>query len=143
MSVSGLRNRVDFAFRGWFYALPYVLPVPIVVWILFAATQKIQWSWDGVVLGLIVLPFVFLIFGFPWFFAFWKRKSIVWFLPVSLALGGLIGAIAGLPSYIRGFRGIWIDNFAFIIAVGYGTGTAFGCWLANRRATRTNRNSRL
>lgn len=143
MRLTGFVNRVESAFRGWLYALLFVLPVPVIFWVLLVSMRRGQWSWDGLLLGVVVLPFVFLVFGFPLFIAFWKRKSIVWFLPVSLALGGLLGVIAGFPSYIRLFRGIWVDPFAFLVAVGYGVGTGFGCWLANRRATRHKCNSRL
>jgi len=104
----------------------------------------ISWSWSGllniyqygvplILLLILAHLFAFLIFGLPMFFAFWKRKSIVWFLPVSLLLGLLIAAVFGFPGY---YSGGYLSTSGLALDLGYGAITAVGCWLANRRSER-------
>ena len=136
-------NRIGVVCRGWLGALPFVLGGPLAFWILFVPTQMISWSWAGlpdlcqyaiplIFMAVLAHVFVFLVAGLPMFFVFWKRASVVWFLPVSLTIGGLMGAVLGLPEY---YRGGFLSVEKFSVCLGYGFATAFGCWHANRRVS--------
>ena len=139
-----MKSRTEIVCRGWLYALPFVLSGPPVFWLLIAPTQMISWSWSGLIniyeygvplilMSVVAHLFTFLIIGLPMFFAFWKRRSIVWFLPVSLSLGLLIAATLGFPGY---YSGGYLNTSTLVLDLGYGAVTAFGCWLANRRSER-------
>ena len=136
-----MRSRTEIVCRGWLYALPYVLSVPVLLGLMLGPFFMIKWSWGGLLeiyqYGVPILLmaalwhlFGFLIFGLPMFFAFWKRPSIVWVLPVSLSLGLLIGFISGSIFYIL------LGHEMLFFAVVYGVMTSFSCWLANRRSER-------
>lgn len=134
-----MRSRTEIVCRGWLYALPYVLSLPVLLGLLFGLIFKIERSWGGLLeiyqYGVPILLmaalwhlFGFLIFGLPMFFVFWKRQSIVWVLPVSLSLGLLIGFISGSIFYIL------LGHEMLFFGVVYGVMTSFSCWLANRRS---------
>ncbi len=137
-----MKSRTEIAFRGWLYALPFVLVGPPVFWIASAAMQKFECSWPSLLkffeYGVPIILFlifahilVFLVFGLPLFFAFWGRKSIVWSLPITLSIGILLAAIYGFSDY---FNEGYLSSSKLILYLGYGATTAVGCWLANKKA---------
>ena len=140
-----MKSRFEIVCRGWLSALPFVLLGPIVFWLLAAPFAMRAWSWSGlfniyqcalpmIVISAIAHALYFLIYGLPMLVAFWKRRSIVWFLPVSLSLGFAISAVAGVPEY---YREGYLSTSSLFRCLGYGGATALGCWIANKRANKT------
>jgi uncharacterized membrane protein len=144
-----MKSRTETAFRGWLYALPFVLVGPPVFWIVSAVIQKFEWSWPSLLklfeYGVPIILFlifahllVFLFFGLPLFFAFWGRKSFVWFLPVTLSIGILLAAIYGFSDYFNEGHLSWSTLRLYL---GYGATTAVGCWFANKKANKNRYSS--
>ena len=137
-----MKSRTEIVCRGWLYALPFVLAGPVAFWLLIAPTQMIAWSWSGllnvyqygipyIVSSVLVHILAFLIFGLPLFSLFWARRSAIWYWPVSLLLGLILGAGLGFPKY---FNDGHLYSEGLFLCLGYGAATSFGCWIANRRS---------
>jgi len=123
----GIARSIGIGVMGWLYALPFVLAGPVIFWVIVSTQREdehspwIFWLASG-------HATVFLIVGLPLFLVFWRRRSLIWYLPNSLLLGFLLGAGAGFPLYYSSPQ--FYDQMFFLTA-GYGIATAFGCWLAN------------
>lgn len=129
-----IARRFGIAIVGWLYALPYVLVLPLIFWLIVVPYQMTGDTFESSLPFLGMAAFVhllaFLILGLPLFLFFWQKRSLIWYLPNSLLLGFLISGGLGLPLYYSGGN---VYPPLLLICVGYGVTTAFGCWVANWR----------
>ena len=126
------------AFVAWAASVPLALAIPAVVWwisgvVADGSMKNVNGTFYvivGFAMGVHLVSY--LITGLPIFLIRFKSpESNIWYLPVSLAAGTLIGAGVAFFAFLviskgSSFTGMWE---ACLICAGYGFATAIGAWL--------------
>lgn len=124
------------AFVAWAASVPLALAIPAVVWwisgtVVDGSFKNMRGAFYVIGFATVVHLAGYLITGLPIFLIKFKSpESNIWYLPVSLAAGTLIGAGVAFFAFLvlskgSSFSGMWE---ACLICAGYGFATAIGAW---------------